>query len=150
MVTQDNIWQHRANQGNVWQRRATYGNIGQFSAIEHNQTKQKQKTKTIGFDTIEINLVFKFDGFPNLTYQTQPNIQVTLNLNTKTKQWDLTQLKLTYFFITFCSIKDQKAQFGLNCVLCHSPSDNSDILDFQNILKIADPPPLPRTNFGTF
>ena len=36
------------------QLRAIYGNV---SAIEHNQMKQKQKTKTIGFDTIEINLV---------------------------------------------------------------------------------------------
>ena len=34
-----------------------YGNIGQFSAIEHNQMKQIQKQETIGFDTIEINLV---------------------------------------------------------------------------------------------
>ena len=40
---------------------ATYGKIGQFSAIEHNQMKQKPIQETIGYDTIEINLVSASD-----------------------------------------------------------------------------------------
>ena len=47
--------QHRVTQGKLGQHRQ--GNIEQFSAIDHNQTKLKEKTKTIGFDKIEINLV---------------------------------------------------------------------------------------------
>ena len=35
-----------------------YSGKHNYNKSEHNQMKQKQKTKTIGFDTIEINLVF--------------------------------------------------------------------------------------------